>query len=62
MLKEITKALRDLNNNNLKEVNITDDSVFVSTRRGRTIEINVKGLSKKEAVKKVLSVFPKKKK
>ncbi len=61
MLEELTKALKALNNKNLKEMYITDgdDVVVITTRRGRTIEIDIKGLNKKEAIKKVVNIFKK---
>jgi len=54
LLKELTKELRSLKDQNLKEMSITDDVVSVFTRKGRTIEIDVKGLKEKEAVKEVV--------
>lgn len=60
MLKELTialKALKESGVTHLKEVSIRDDSVFVLTREGKTVEIDIKGLEKEEAIQKVVNTF-----
>lgn len=62
LLEKLTKELRALKDLNLKSLSITGDLVSIFTRKSHVVEIDIKDLKEKEAIKKVVDKVSKDKK